>query len=62
MGFIGTTDNGWFRAATGDAAFLNNTTHNAEKCLAVSRANDNRGYPNTADRYNENGEIVISVK
>jgi len=35
-GFIGTTDNGWLRAATEDAAFLNNTTQNAEKFLALA--------------------------
>lgn len=46
-GFIGTTDNGWLRAATEDSAFLNNTTQNAEKFLAL----DNRGYLNTVHIY-----------
>lgn len=50
-GFIGTTDNGWLRVATEDAAFLNNTTQNVEKFLtfaiiAVTRIND-------GDVYNE---------
>lgn len=35
-GFIGTTDNGWLRAATEDVAFLNNTTQNGEKFLALA--------------------------
>jgi len=38
----------------GGRRFLNNTTHNAEKCQAVSHANDNSDYSNTADKYKKN--------